>query len=241
MIRPTARPRVIAAFAAVLLMAACAGPQVDARPQDGERTYSTSDAERTYSSSDVLAPMSISDIVLQLESGRPEDAIVAELFDRGLAAPATPGDLTLLRRAGASPELLQAIYDAPVARRDDAGNVVIIREPAFVPYVIDPWPHYYPGYRHWPPPRHLHRPHRPPPHRLHPHPGRPGPRVIDRPQRPPTVRPDPPRPPTPNRYQPRPQPTPGMRPPMNAPVTKPGIRPSPAARPGHVAPGRPTR
>lgn len=233
MIRPTARPRVIAAFAAILLMAACAGPQVDARPQDGERTYSTSDAR---------APMSIGDIVLQLESGRPEPDIVAELFDRGLAAPATPGDLTLLRRAGASEELLQAVYDAPVARTDDAGNVVIIREPAFVPYVIDPWPHHYhyPAYRHWPPPHRVRPPHGPPPHRLHPHPRPPG--GVHRPSPPPVTRPEPPRPPTPNRYSPRPRPTPGVTPPaMRAPAIKPGVRPGPAARPNAPAPGRPTR
>lgn len=209
-------------------MAACAGPQVDARQQSTDRTYSTMD---------VAEPMSIGDIVLQLESGRPEEDIVAELFDRGLAAPATPGDLTLLRRAGASPELLQAIYDAPVARTDSAGNVVIIREPAFVPYVIDPWPHHYPAYRHWPPPRHVH-----PPHRRHPHPGRPGPGIIDRHPRPPVTRPNPPRPPTPNRYSPRQQPTPGMRPPaMNQPAVKPGIRSSPGARPGGAVPNKPTR
>lgn len=235
MIRPTARPRVVAAFAAILLMAACAGPQVDARPQDGERTYSTSDAR---------APMSIGDIVLQLESGRPEQDIVAELFDRGLAAPATPGDLTLLRRAGASEELLQAVYEAPIARTDDAGNVVIIREPAFVPYVIDPWPHHYhyhyPAYRHWPPPPRVRPPHRPPPHRIHPHPDRPG--GVHRPPRPPVTRPDPPRPPTPNRYSPRPQPTPGVSPPAaRQPAVKPGARPSPAARPGASVPTRPTR
>jgi hypothetical protein len=232
LIRPTARPRAIATFAAVLLMAACAGPQVDARPQDGERTYSTSDAR---------APMSIGDIVLQLESGRPEADIVAELFDRGLAAPATPGDLTLLRRAGASEELLQAVHDAPVARTDSAGNVVIIREPAYVvPYVVDPWPHYYyPGYRHWSPPRHV-PPHRPPPHRIHPHPDRPG--GVHRPPRPPVTQPNPTRPPAPNRYGPRPQPTPGVTPPaMRQPAVKPGARPSTAPRPNSVTPNRPTR
>ncbi|MCO5119991.1 MAG: hypothetical protein M9951_10215 [Burkholderiaceae bacterium] len=239
MIRPTARPRVIAAFAALLLMAACAGPQVDARPQSGERVYSTTD---------VLAPMSIGDIVLQLESNRPEGDIVAELFDRGLAAPASPGDLTLLRRAGASPELLQAVYEAPLARSDGAGNVVIIREPAFVPYVIDPWPHYYPGYRYrplpprihppHPPPHRVHPPHRPPPHQVHPRPGRPGP-GVDRPQRPPITGPTPPRQPAPNRYSPRPQPTPGMSPPV---VNRPAAKPTaPAPRPGGQAPTRPTR
>jgi len=224
---------VVAAFAAVLLMAACAGPQVDARQS----------TDRTYSTMDVAAPMSISDIVLQLESNRPEEDIVAELFDRGLAAPATPGDLTLLRRAGASPELLQAIYDAPLASTDSDGNVVIIRKPAFVPYIVDPWPYHYPGYyhpgpRYWPPPQRIHPPHRPPPHRIDPHPGRPGP-GIDRPQRPPITRPTPPRQPTPNRYQPRQQPTPGMRPPtINRPATKPV---APAGRPGGAAPGKPSR
>jgi len=220
---------VIAAFAALLLMAACAGPQVDARPQSGERVYSTTD---------VLAPMSIGDIVLQLESNRPEGDIVAELSDRGLAAPASPGDLTLLRRAGASPELLQAVYEAPLARTDGAGNVVIIREPAFVPYVIDPWPHYYPGYRYRPLPPRIHPPHRPPPHQVHPRPGRPGP-GVDRPQRPPITGPTPPRQPAPNRYSPRPQPTPGMSPPV---VNRPAAKPTaPAPRPGGQAPTRPTR
>ncbi len=233
MIRPTARPRVIAAFAAVLLMAACAGPQVDARPQSTDRTYSTMD---------VAAPMSIGDIVLQLESNRPEEDIVAELFDRGLAAPASAGDLTLLRRAGASPALLQAIYDAPLASTDSAGNVVIIREPAFVPYIVDPWPYYpsyhYPGHRYRPPQR-IHPPHRPPPG-VRPHPGRPGPGGINRPQRPPDTRPTPPpRQPTPNRYSPRQSPTPGMSPPV---VNRPAAKPvSPAPRPGGSAPAKPSR
>lgn len=236
MLQPTARPRVIAAFAAVLLMAACAGPQVDARPQSADRTYSTMD---------VAAPMSIGDIVLQLESNRPEEDIVAELFDRGLAAPASAGDLTLLRRAGASPALLQAIYEAPLASTDSTGNVVIIREPAFVPYVIDPWPYhypsyyypgyYYPGHRYRPPP-----PRSYPPHRLHPNHGRPGPGGIDQPQRPPATRPTPPpRQPTPNRYSPRQSPTPGMTPPIG---NRPGAKPAaPVGEPGGAAPGKPSR
>jgi hypothetical protein len=207
--RSLARPRIVGAFLALVFAAACAGPAVDARSGSGERTYSTSST-----------PMSVADIVLQLEAERLEEDIVAELFDRGLAAPASASDLTLLRRAGASPALLQAIYDAPIASGDRDGGVVILREPAFVPWVVQPWPHYrhyYPA-PHYRPPHYHPRPYHPPP-RAHPGPGR-----IDGPRhRPPSVRPPPSRPPASNTYRPREPRTPGMQPPGGgrAPLTKP--------------------
>lgn len=210
MIRPIARPHVLAAFAALVLVSACAGPPVDAQPvPDGH----------VYRSTSAPVPMSVSDIVLQLESGRAEEDITAELYDRGLAAPASASDLTLLRRAGASPALLQAIYEAPLATGEGSTSVTIIREPAFIPFVIDPWPYYYPAYRPWPAPRPAYRPHV---HRPHP------PALSGRPPPRPGVHPERPRPPTPNRFGPTHPRTPGMRP-EGARRPAPGPRP-PAGR-----------
>lgn len=235
--RSTARLRMFTALAALALVAACAGPSLDARAQGDERRYSTR----------AVAPMGVADIVLQLEAGRSEEAIVAELLDRGLAAPASASDLELLRRANASPALLQAIYDAPVVPLEGPDRVVIVPEPVPVPYVLDPWRldpwPWYPAWGYRAPPVHI--PPRPLPHRApayrghdgsHGRPGQfhrpprqhapdrvPGAATRRHPpgqhapgqrppmQRPPVQRPPSPRPPEPQRFAPRSPPAPGVQ------------------------------
>ena len=87
-----------------------------------------------YTQADAAPGASIGELLQMLQAGRPQADIAGEIAARGLRTSPAPADLDVLAAAGATPELLAAVRDAPIAA--SAQQTVIVSEPypAWPPY-----------------------------------------------------------------------------------------------------------
>lgn len=124
----------VTAFGAALLAGGCASTE-------GVRYGEVSATPGAYAPR--AQPLSIGEIVAAIRAGQPQDALAADIRERGLPAPATEADVDLLLQNGAGGEVIESVRAA-------SASVAAGAAPVAPPVVVAPAPvTVVPGYYGW--------------------------------------------------------------------------------------------